>query len=176
MKGSTILIFVENQYEDLELQYPKYRLIEAGAKVVVAGPKEEMYKGKNGYPQKADISFDRINPMDFQGLVIPGGYAPDHLRTNPKALEIVKQFHNSQKLIAFICHAGWIPISAGVIKGVKCTSYKAIKDDMINAGADWVDEKVVVDKHFISSRFPDDLPFFCPAIINFLQSAKQTVR
>lgn len=98
------------------------------------------------------------------------------LRTNTKALEIVQHFHNNQKLIAFICHAGWVPISAGVIKNIKCTSYKAIKDDMINAGAQWVDEPVVVDKHFISSRSPDDLPFFCPAIIQFLQKAKQAIR
>jgi protease I len=177
MKESSILLFVENQYEDLELQYPKYRLIESGAKAVVAGPKEgEIYKGKNGYPQKADLSFDRVNPVDFQALIIPGGYAPDHLRINSKVLEIVKHFHENQKLIAFICHAGWVPISAGVLKGVKCTSYKAIKDDMVNAGAQWVDEPVVVDRHFISSRSPSDLPFFCPAILHFLQTAKQSVR
>jgi len=177
MKGSSILCFVENHYEDLELQYPKYRLLEAGAKVVIAGPNAgEIYKGKNGYPQKADVSLDQVNPTDFQVLVIPGGYAPDHLRTNGKALEIVKHFHENQKLIAFICHAGWLPISAGVIKGVKCTSYKAIKDDMINAGAKWVDEKVVRDGHFISSRSPEDLPFFCPEIINYLQTAKLSVR
>lgn len=177
MKGSSILCFVENHYEDLELQYPKYRLLETGAKFVVAGPKGgEIYKGKNGYPQKADISLDQVNPSDFQALVIPGGYAPDHLRVNDQALGIVKHFHDNQKLIAFICHAGWLPISAGVIKGVKCTSYKAIKDDMINAGAQWVDAPVVVDRHFISSRSPEDLPFFCPEIINYLQTAKQSVR
>lgn len=172
MKEISVLLFVESHYEDLELQYPKYRLLEAGAKVVVAGPKEgEVYKGKNGYPQKADISLSQVNPIDFQALIIPGGYAPDHLRMNSKALEIVKHFHDSRKLIAFICHAGWVPISAGVLKGVKCTSYIAIKDDMMNAGAQWVDEPVVVDGHFISSRSPRDLPFFCPAILNFLESA-----
>jgi len=177
MKGSSILLFVENHYEDLELQYPKFRLLEARAKVVVAGSKGgEIYKGKNGYPQKADVSFDQVNPTAFQALVIPGGYAPDHLRTNNQALEITKHFHNQQKLIAFICHAGWLPISAGIIKGVKCTSYVAIKDDMINAGAQWVDEPVVTDGHFISSRSPNDLPYFCPAIINFLQQAAQSVR
>lgn len=176
MKGSTILLLVENLYEDLELQYPKYRFLEAGAKVVVAGPKSgEVYKGKNGYPQKADISFDQVHPTDFQALIIPGGYAPDHLRTNHHVLEITKHFHKNQKLIAFICHAGWVPISAGILKGVKCTSYAAIKDDMINAGAKWVDEPVVIDGHFISSRSPQDLPVFCPAIIQFLQTAKQSV-
>jgi protease I len=177
MKESSILFFVENYYEDLELHYPKYRLQEAGAKVTIAGPKAgEIYKGKNGYPQQADISFDQVRPIDYQALVIPGGYAPDHLRTNSKALEIIQHFHKNQKLIAFICHAGWLPISAGVIKGVKCTSYRAIKDDMTNAGAQWVDEPVVVDGHFISSRSPQDLPFFCPAIIKFLENAKQPAR
>lgn len=177
MQGSSILLFVENHYEDLELQYPKYRFLETGAKVMVAGPNGgETYQGKNGYPQKADLSFDEVNPADFQALVIPGGYAPDHLRTNKQALEITKHFHDHQKLVAFICHAGWVPISAGIIKGVRCTSYSAIKDDMINAGAQWVDEPVVVDRHFISSRSPQDLPFFCPAIIKFLQTAKQPVR
>ncbi len=176
MKGSTILLLVENLYEDLELQYPKYRFLEAGAKVVVAGPNSgEVYKGKNGYPQKADISFDQVHPTDFQALIIPGGYAPDHLRINNHVLEITKHFHKNQKLIAFICHAGWVPISAGILKGVKCTSYAAIKDDMINAGAKWVDEPVVIDGHFISSRSPQDLPVFCPAIIQFLQTAKQSV-
>ena len=176
LKDASVLILIDNLYEDLEVQYPKYRLIEAGAKVVIAGAKEgEIYKGKHGYPQKADVSMTKVNPLDFQALVIPGGYAPDHMRMDAQALEIVKQFHKNQKLIAFICHAGWLPISAGVIKGVKCTSYKAIKDDMVNAGAQWVDEAVVVDGHFISSRSPEDLPYFCPAIIHFLQSAKKTV-
>jgi protease I len=168
-----ILLFVENFYEDLELQYPKYRLMEFGAKVFVAGPAAgETYKGKNGYPQKADLSFEQVQVADFQALIIPGGYAPDHLRRDKRALEIVRQFDKSQKLIAFICHAGWVPISAGVIRGVKCTSFSAIKDDMVNAGAKWVDEPVVVDGHFISSRTPADLPHFCPAIIELLQKKK----
>lgn len=176
LKETPILILVDTLYEDMELQYPKFRLQEAGAKVVIAAPKGgETYKGKHGYPQKADVSFDQVNTKDFQALIIPGGYAPDHLRTNRRVLEIVKEFHQSQKLIAFICHAGWLPISAGVIKGVKCTSYKAIKDDLINAGAKWVDEPVVVDGDFISSRSPDDLPYFLPAIISHLENAKKPV-
>lgn len=168
-KENSVLIFVENFYEDMELQYPKFRMQEAAFSVKIAGPKTgETYKGKNGYPQKADLSFEQVNPQDFQALIIPGGYAPDHLRRDAKALEIVRQFDRDQKVIAFICHAGWLPISAGVIKGVKCTSFSAIKDDIVNAGAKWVDEKVVVDKHFISSRSPDDLPYFCSAILNAL--------
>ena len=168
-KGKKILIFVADDYEDLELQYPKYRLMEAGKEVVICGEKKDLiYKGKHGYPCKADAAFNEISVNDFSALIIPGGYAPDKLRRFPKVLEITHEFHKQNKLIAFICHAGWVPISAKVLKGVKCTSFSAIKDDMVNAGANWVDEAVVVDGHFISSRSPDDLPVFCPAIIQYL--------
>lgn len=168
-----ILIFVEHEYEDLELHYPKLRMIEAGVQVVIAGPKaQEGYKGKKGYPCQSDISFDQVNVAEYSGLVIPGGYAPDKLRLNSKVLEITREFHQSEKCIAFICHAGWVPISAKIMKGVKCTSYKAVKDDLINAGATWVDEAVVIDRHFISSRHPTDLPKFCPAILQHLEQAK----
>lgn len=164
-----ILILVANEYEDLELQYPKYRLIEAGKKVVIAGEKKETtYQGKHGYPCKTDSDFNEILVSEFDGLIIPGGYAPDRLRTISKVIEIVRQFHEQKKMIAFICHAGWIPISAQILKGIKCTSYHSIKDDMINAGANWVDETVVIDQHFISSRCPEDLTHFCPAIIDYL--------
>jgi protease I len=170
MKGhQKILMFVGDEYEDLELQYPKYRFLEEGKEVIVAGEKKEtVYKGKHGYPCKANAIFDEILVSEFSALVIPGGYAPDKLRKIPKVLEITRQFHEQKKLIGFICHAGWIPISAKILSGIKCTSSISIKDDMINAGAHWVDEPVVVDQHFISSRNPDDLPKFCPAIIKLL--------
>lgn len=162
-------MFIANEYEDMELLYPKFRLMEEGAKIIVAGEKaKETYQGKKGYPTQSDVSFETVNSDDFHALIIPGGYAPDKLRKVPKVLEIVKRFHEQQKLIAFICHAGWIPISANVLKGVRCTSYISIKDDMVNAGANWVDEAVVKDRHFISSRNPDDLTQFCPAIIEYL--------
>lgn len=165
-----ILLFIAEEYEDLELLYPRYRMMEEGFHVSVAGAKEkETYKGKKGYPWKSDLSFDSVNVRDFDALIIPGGYAPDKLRKIPKVLEIIRQFNEEKKLIAFICHAGWLPVSAKIIKGIKCTSYIAIKDDMVNAGANWVDEAVVVDHHFISSRDPEDLPKFCPAIIQYLQ-------
>lgn len=174
LKGKKVLIFVADIYEDLELQYPKYRLLEAGAEVVIAGEKKgETYKGKHGYPCKSDAAFAEINPKDFSALIIPGGFAPDKLRRDPKVLEITQQFHKLEKVIAFICHAGWVPISAKIIKGVKCTSFMAIKDDMVNAGANWVDEEVVVDKHFITSRCPADLPKFCVAIIDHLEKHKK---
>ncbi|PWU16257.1 MAG: protease [Chlamydiae bacterium] len=167
-KPQKILLFVADEYEDLELQYPKYRLREAGKKVVVAGEKKESYKGKHGYPCLADAIFKEVKVEDFDALVIPGGYAPDKLRKIPKVLEITKKFANQKKLIAFICHAGWIPISAKILKGIRCTSYISIKEDILNAGGKWVDKSVVIDRHFISSRFPEDLPDFCSAILHYL--------
>lgn len=167
-KPQKILLFVADEYEDLELQYPKYRLREAGKKVVVAGEKKESYKGKHGYPCTADATFKEIKVDDFDALVIPGGYAPDKLRKIPKVLEIARKFASQKKLIAFICHAGWIPISAKILKGIRCTSYISIKEDILNAGGKWVDKPVVIDRHFISSRSPEDLPAFCSAILNDL--------
>ena len=171
LEGKKVLIFVQDEYEDLELQYPPIRMLEAGAEVTVAGPEAgKSYSGKHGYPCKADKSFKDVNADQFDLLIIPGGYAPDKLRRDPKVLEITRKFHEQGKPIAFICHAGWVPISAKSIKGVKCTSYSSIKDDMINAGANWVDESVVVDRNIISSRFPDDLPAFCQAILEHFES------
>lgn len=173
IKNKKILIFVADHYEDLELHYPRLRLQEAGAaKVLVAGPeKGNIYKGKHGYPVQTDLSFDEVDVNQFDALIIPGSYAPDLLRTIPKVLEITKQFDSQKKLVAFICHAGWVPISAQILHGVKATSYKAIKDDMINAGVEWMDAPVVIDRHFISSRFPPDLPHFCAAIIQYLDKS-----
>lgn len=174
LDGKKVLLFVENVFEDLELLYPRYRLIEAGAKVVIAGPKaKENYHSKHGYPCQSDIAFKDAKEGDYDALVIPGGYAPDKMRQDASALELVRQFHQKEKPIAFICHAGWVPVSAKVLKGVKCTSWASIKDDMINAGANWVDEPVVVDRHFISSRSPEDLPYFCPALIEAIIKARQ---
>jgi protease I len=165
-----ILIIVDDHYEDLELHYPKLRLTEAGYEVKIAGAKKgNAYKSKHGYDAKADLSFDDVSVENFDALIIPGGYAPDTLRIVPKVLEIVQFFNDQKKLIAFICHAGWVPVSAKILNGIKCTSYKTIKDDLVNAGAKWEDKEVVVDKHFISSRKPEDLPKFCEAILKFLK-------
>ncbi len=169
LKGKKILMFVENMYEDLELWYPKIRLTEAGAEVVVAGPDaDNIYLGKNGYPCRPDASIVDMRADDFDGLVLAGGFAPDKLRRDTKVLELTRQIHQSGKLIAHICHAGWIPISAGIMKGYKCTSTSGIKDDLINAGAEWVDEPLVIDRNMVSSRRPDDLPQFCRGIIEVL--------
>lgn len=169
LKGKKILIFTAPEYEDLELHYPKLRMIESGAEVTVAGEKaNQKYESKHGYPVLSDIAFDQVNPSEFDALIVPGGYAPDKIRTLPKVKEIVRAFNTQKKLIAFICHAGWVLVSADVLKNIRCTSYHTIKDDLINAGAQWVDESVVVDKNFISSRNPNDLPKFCASIVDYL--------
>ncbi len=162
-------MFVDNIYEEMELWYPKYRLMEAGFQVVVAGCEAgKVYLGKHGYPCRADADFFGIKAQEFDGLVIPGGFAPDQLRRNSRVLELTRQIHQAKKLVAHICHAGWIPISAGIMKGFTCTSTPGIKDDLINAGAVWKDEPVVIDRHMVSSRRPDDLPQFCQGILKVL--------
>lgn len=171
LTGKQVLMFVGDIYEDLELWYPKLRLIEAGAEVVVAGPEAgKTYAGKNGYPCVSDAAIADVDTEDFDGLVVPGGFMPDKLRRDPRVLEIVQQIHNSEKLLAAVCHGGWIPISAGVYSGVRVTGSPGIKDDLINAGAIWEDAPVVIDRHFVSSRKPDDLPEFCLGILKVMVS------
>lgn len=164
-----LLMFVDDAYEDLELWYPKLRMIEAGAQVVVAGPEaERKYTGKHGYPCVADAAIRDMEAADFYGVIVPGGFMPDKLRRDPKVLSLVREFAAAGKLVAAICHGGWIPISAGVYRGVRVTGSPGIKDDLVNAGAQWEDAAVVVDRHFVSSRKPDDLPDFCRAILKVL--------
>lgn len=165
----SILLFVDDIYEDLELWYPKLRLEEAGFKTSVAGNEAgKTYHGKHGYPCKADLSYDQVQVDQFAALVIPGGYAPDKIRRYAKALQIVKQMDLAKKPIAFICHGGWVPISAKILKGKKVTGFMAIKDDLENAGAHFVDEPVVIDGHLITSRTPADLPIFSKTILKVL--------
>jgi protease I len=171
LAGKRVLMFVEHVYEDLELWYPKLRLAEAGAEVVVAGPKAgEKYAGKHSYPCVADAAIAEMKSADFDGVVVPGGFMPDKLRRDAHVLRLVREFAAAGKLVAAICHGGWIPISAGVYRGVRVTGSPGIKDDLTNAGAEWEDAAVVVDRHFVSSRKPDDLPDFCRAIISVMTS------
>jgi protease I len=161
LKGKTILFFAGPLYEDLELWYPKIRLEEEGARTVVAGTGEKTYQGK-----------DQLEAKDFDGLVIPGGYAPDIMRRSPKLLQLTREIHDAGKPVAFICHAGWVPISAGIVRGRRGTSVGAIKDDLMNAGMLWEDSPVVVDGNLISSRTPADLPDFMRALIRCLQEKR----
>lgn len=167
-----ILCFVGDIYEDLELWYPKLRLIEAGIDVIVAGQRaKESYSGKHGYPCVSDAAISDMQAHDFDGVLLPGGFMPDKLRRDPQVLRLIADFHDQKKLIAAVCHGGWMAISARVYAGVTVTGSPGIKDDLENAGAIWKDEPVVVDRHFISSRKPDDLPEFCKAMIEWLSKA-----
>ena len=169
LAGIRILTLVGADYEDLELWYPKLRLEEAGCHVTVAGEVAgHTFTGKHGYPCTSDAAIADMEAADFQGIVIPGGWMPDRLRRDSKLLSLVREFAARGDLVAAICHGGWIPISAGVYRGVSVTGSPGIKDDLINAGALWVDAPVVVDRHFISSRKPADLPAFLTAILELL--------
>ena len=172
MKTKTILAFVDDIYEDLELWYPKIRLEEEGWRVVVAGlAAGQTYKGKHGYPCKADAAIANMQAADFDGLLVPGGFMPDKLRREPRVLQLVREIHAAEKPIAFICHGGWIPISAGILRGRRATGSLGIKDDLVNAGALWVDEALVVDGNLVSSRTPVDL---APFAAGFVAALKKT--
>ena len=173
LSGKRVLIFAGPQAEDMELLYPLYRLREEGAEVVVAGLGDRQYAGKKGHPIEVDADVELLSAREFDAVVIPGGYLPDHLRRSEKVLEIVREAFEEEKPVAAICHAGWVPISAGIVKGKRLTSVRAIRDDLVNAGADWVDQEVVVDGNLITSRGPDDLGAFCRAIIDALATSPE---
>lgn len=165
-----ILAIIDHVYEDLELWYPKLRLEEEGFSVTVAAPEAgKTYDGKWGYPCVSDAAIADMEEADFDALLVPGGFAPDKLRRDAKVLELVQQFEASKKPIAHICHAGWILISAGVLKGRNTTSTVGIKDDMNNAGGTWIDEALVIDGNQIASRTPKDLPVFGKAFVDALK-------
>jgi protease I len=166
-----VLILAADDFEDMELLYPLFRLREEDVAVTVAGLDDQPVHGKKGYgPLPVDTAVGQITAGDFDALVIPGGYAPDKLRRSEAVLDLVRAFDDAGKPIAFICHAGWVPISAKIIKGRRATSVGAIRDDMVNAGADWVDEATVVDGHLISARTPADLGPWMKALLRALES------
>jgi protease I len=168
MVEKTLLTFVDDIYEDLELWYPLLRLEEAGYRVRLAAHEIRKYSGKHGYPATSDTLLKSARSEDYRGLLIPGGFMPDKLRRDAKVLGLTREFFEQGKLVAFICHGGWIPISARILKGKRATGSLGIKDDLENAGAIWVDEPVVVDGNLISSRTPRDLPQFGEAMVKFL--------
>ena len=167
--GKRAVVLAENGYEDLELWVPYYRLLEEGAEVVLAGHEKQTYSSKHGYPCEVDATVASLNPKEFDAVVIPGGVAgPDRLRRHREVLDLVRKLDEDEKVVAAICHAAWVPISAGIVKGRRMTSYASVKDDCVNAGAKWVDQECVVDGNLITSRSPDDLPAFCRAIVSAL--------
>ncbi|MFN7998175.1 MAG: type 1 glutamine amidotransferase domain-containing protein [Bryobacteraceae bacterium] len=170
LTGKKIAILVDNLYQEMEVWYPLFRFQEAGASIVTVGAKADAtYTSKLGYPVLCQISYDDADPAAFEGVVVPGGYAPDHIRRYPKANDFVRQMNTQGKLVAAICHGPWVLCSAGgMLKGRNATSFFAIKDDVVNAGARWTDAEVVVDNNLVTSRKPEDLPAFCRAAIQVL--------
>lgn len=164
-----VAILVEDLYQTLEVWYPLLRLKEEGIKVEVIGTgTKQVYGSKEGYPVKVDASVDQVNPRDFDGVIIPGGFAPDILRRYQGVVDFVRKIYDDGKVVASICHGGWLLVSAGILKEKKATCFFAIKDDLIAAGADYTDEEVVVDKNLVTSRKPEDLTSFVVEIIKIL--------
>ena len=171
LTGKKVIILVEQMFNDQEFWYPFYRLKEAGAQVVVVGSGTAgVYSGKSGTEAAVDASAGEISPSEFDGILIPGGYAPDHMRRHAEMVKLVQDIFNAGKLVAAICHAGWMLASAKILSGRTVTSFYAIKDDLIHAGANWVDQELVEDGNLITSRTPDDLPAFMRAVVAKLHS------
>lgn len=170
-KNFKVICLVHNEFEDLELWYPVLRLREEGVTVHIAGEKANTtYIGKYGVPAVSDFSFSDVDNEEYDGLLVPGGWAPDKLRRYPEVLKLVIQMNERGKPIGQICHAGWVLISANILRGKRVTSTPGIKDDMINAGGIWADESAVVDGNIVSSRKPQDLPDYMKAYIELLYS------
>ncbi|HLJ68247.1 MAG TPA: type 1 glutamine amidotransferase domain-containing protein [Chloroflexota bacterium] len=168
LSGTRIAILAEDVYEDLELLYPLYRMREAGAEVTVVGPEAKSYTSKHGIPVTAEKASADTGAHDFDAVIIPGGFAPDRMRRDPNLVRLVRDACDAGKPVAAICHAGWVLAEADVCRGRTLTSVGAIKTDLKNAGATWVDREVVRDGNLITSRTPADLPAFCRAIIEAL--------
>ena len=169
LKGKRIAILVDQAYQEMEVWYPYYRFQEAGAEVTMVGAQAgATYPSKTGYPVVAGQTYDQVSAADFDGVVVPGGYAADHIRRYPKAIQFIAEMNAQGKLVASICHGLWALCSAGMLKGRRATCFFAIKDDVVNAGAQYEDSEVVVDGNLVTSRKPDDLPAFCRACIRVL--------
>lgn len=168
LKGKRIAILVEDLYNEFEFWYPYYRMKEAGAEVMVVGTGAKEYHSKIGLPAPGGVSAESVNAEQFDAVIIPGGYAPDRMRRNAAMLKLVRDCFNQGKIVAAICHAGWMLVSAGILKGKKATCFISVKDDLVNAGATYLDQEVVRDGNLITSRTPDDLPAFCREIIAVL--------
>lgn len=171
LKGKKIAVLVADQYQELEVWYPLLRFREDGAETITIGAEAAAeYRSKKGYPVVAEESIADARPEDYDAVVIPGGWAPDALRQDERMVKLVRDMHDSGKIVAAICHAGWMLASADIARGRKVTCFRAIKDDLIHAGGKYVDEEVAVDGNLITSRMPADLPAFCREIKKALVS------
>jgi protease I len=172
LQGKRIAILSENMYQEMELWVPYYRFKEEGAEVkVIGGGGAKTYTSKHGYPVTVDVQADQVSAVEFDAVVVPGGYAPDLMRRHEAMVRLVREASQQGKVVAAICHAGWMLVSAGILRGKRATSFFSIKDDLVAAGANWVDQEVVIDGNLITSRRPDDLPAFCREIIKALAKA-----
>jgi protease I len=166
LQGKRVAVLAENLYQELELWYPLLRMREAGAEVQVVGTgSAATYASKHGYEVKVDVEAGQVTAADFDAVIVPGGYAPDFMRRSPAMVGLVREAFEAGKVVAAICHAGWMLVSADVLKGKRATCFFAIKDDLVNAGATYLDQEVVQDGNLITSRVPSDLPAFCRTII-----------
>jgi protease I len=170
LEGTRVALLIEDDYQELEAWYPKLRLEEAGADVTVVGSgRKESFASKLGYPMEADAAADRVNAEDFDAVIVPGGFAPDHMRLCRPMIDLVRDIFDAGKLTAAICHGGWMLCSAGAVRGRRATGYAPIRDDVENAGGEWIDEAVVIDGNLITSRTPPDIPVFLAAIVSYLE-------
>jgi len=172
LTGKHVAVLAEDLYEDLELWYPAHRFREAGAKVTIVGGGAREYSSKHGYPVAPDAAADTVNAADFDAVIIPGGYAPDRMRRHKSMVDLVRGVFERGKVVAAICHGGWMLVSADVLRGRRATCFFAIKDDIVNAGARYEDREVVRDGNLVTSRKPEDLPAFCRTIIEALSEGK----
>lgn len=167
-----VACLVGPEYEDLEVWYPRLRLEEAGYEVPLVGIGEAVYLGKHGYPAPVDLHIDELDLTTLDGIIAPGGWAPDKLRRIPAVLRAVQSVNEAGKMVATICHGPWILISAGIVRGRTLTSSVGIRDDLTNAGATWVDEPAVIDRNIVSARVPKDLPAFGVAMLKVLDAQR----
>lgn len=174
LKDHKVIALVDHHFDDLELWYPVLRLREEGAQVDLVGPEADTtYVGKDGVPVKSDYAFTDVNPEEYDAIIVPGGWAPDKLRRFPEVLDMVNHMHENDKAMGMICHAGWVMASADVLKGKTVTSTPGIKDDLTNAGANWVNEPVVTDGQLVSARRPPDLPHYLPELIKVMEKYRR---
>ncbi len=170
MPAKKVAVMVDEMYQVLEVWYPYYRLKEAGFDVnLVAAEANKQYHSKEGYPCTSDTAAGGPNALDYDCMIVPGGFAPDFMRRSEDVIRFANEVVNAGKVVAAICHGGWLLCSTTAYKGKKATCFMAIKDDIINAGAEYIDAECVVDGNLITSRKPDDLPAFCSAIIAALK-------
>ncbi len=171
VSDARVLILTANLYQEIEFWYPVMRFRELGARVTIASlATGETYGSKLGYPVQADVSVNDIDPAQFDVLIIPGGLAPEALRTSAGTLDLVRKSFEQDKVVAAICHAPWVLVSAGVIQGRRVTCVGPVRDDVINGGGDYVDQSIVVDGHLVTGQLPNDVPGFCQAIIEQIES------